>query len=199
MDKKQTHLLDISAIIGMVILVLALCFSIFVSENQHIIINTLLPLLLVALGILICIFTFTYSHKAYHFFTSMLLLSWGISDFLMVRKFIPFNFYQLWPMLGVYVGIIIFASGFYKYRKLKFGYALPGLTVFFLGCFFLLFSLKIIKVPFSVVVMVGGPLLMIFTCLFLFSFFAMQQKYKNLIIKDDEHDSFDDDELIGKI
>ena len=110
-----------------------------------------------------------------------------------MRGYLKHTIYQWWPFLGIAVGLILFVTGIYKYRRITVGFAIPSLTIFLMGGWFMLFSFKIVKVPFSQVALIGGPLFMIFLMVSLFAFFLLQQKNKNLVIEDDEPDSFEDD------
>ena len=108
--------------------------------------------------------------------------------------YLPYTIFQWWPFLGVVVGLILFATGIYKYKRITFGFLIPAVTLFLMGGWLMLFSFKVIKVPFSQVALIGGPLFMILAVVFLFAFLLVQQKNKNLVVKDDEPNSFEDDE-----
>lgn len=193
MKKISSFLLDCLAYIGYLVFVLAFIFSLVVAEKKHTFFIDLLPIFAVILGIMSLIFTLVISHKAYHFFNGLFLIVCGSFVFLLIRGYLKASIYQLWPFLGVGVGIILFMTGIYKYKKITFGFFFPSLVIFLFGGWLLLFSFKIIKVPYSQVALIGGPLFMIFAVVFLFVFFLMQQKNKNLII-DEKPDSFEDDE-----
>ncbi|MBO4858159.1 MAG: hypothetical protein J5527_06555 [Treponema sp.] len=193
MKKISALLLDFLTYIGSLIFVSAFILALVVAEKQHTMIIDLLPVFAVILGIMTLVFTLAVSHKAYHFFMGLFLMVAGSFVFLLVRGYLQHTIYQWWPFLGIAVGLILFVTGIYKYRRITVGFAIPALTIFLMGCWFMLFSFKIVKVPFSQVALIGGPLFMIFVMVFLFAFFLLQQKNKNLVIEDDEPDSFEDD------
>ena len=193
MKKTTAILLDFLMYVGSIVFVSAFILALVVSEKQHSTIIDVLPIFAVVLGFATLVFTFVISHKAYHFFVGLFLIVAGTFEFLLMRGYLKHTIYQWWPFLGISVGLILFVTGIYKYRRITVGFAIPSLTIFLMGGWFMLFSFKIIKVPFSQVALIGGPLFMIFLMVSLFAFFLLQQKNKNLVIEDDEPDSFEDD------
>ena len=61
----------------------------------------------------------------------------------------------------------------------------------------MLFSLKIIKVSFRIVALVGGPLFIIMAAIFIIAFFLLQKNNSNLVVKDDENIDQDTEEMNG--
>lgn len=194
MKKISSFFLDVLVFAGSILFIFAFVLALIVAERQHTFIIDLMPIFTLAFGIMLLIFTFTLSHKAYQLFSGLFLIIGSIFVFLLVRGYLPFTIYQWWPFLGVVVGIILFITGRYKYKSIKVGYALPSLAIFLLGGWLMLFSFKVIKVPFSEVALIGGPLFMIFVLIFLFAFFLLQQKNNNFVVEDDGPNSFEDDE-----
>jgi len=196
--KIKLVLLDIAAYLGSLLFLCAFIFSIFVTDPRYSYLNTLLPLMAVLLGIISLVFTFVFSHKAYHLFLGLFLITGSTFIFLCHKKIIPWTVYQWWPLLGVLVGLLLYISGRYKYKKTKIGFMIPSLTLFLFGLWLSLFSFKIVKISFTLVALIGAPLFMILACIFLVAIFLIQQKYETLVVKDDASDSFDDDELTAE-
>ena len=98
-------------------------------------------------------------------------------------------------MIGVTAGIFLYIAGMVKYRKVQAGYFIPSLTLFLLGIWFMLFSFKIIKVSFQVVALVGGPLFIMMSGIFIIALFLLQKNHSNLIAKDDENIDLDTEEM----
>lgn len=195
MRKIKLILLDIISYLGSLLLLCALILSLFLTGEKHTIAIEVMQLLAILMGIVSLVFTFVYSHKAYHLFIGLFLICCGVFDYLLVKDIIPQTIYQWWPFLGVIVGIIVFITGMYKYKKVKMGFVIPALSVFLFGLWLMLFSFKVIKVSFTLFALIGAPLFMILTCIFMVAIMFIQQKYKTLVIKDDGSGSFDDDEL----
>lgn len=198
MKKIKLLLLDLAAYLGSLLFLCALILSIFVSGRSHTIIIDLLPIMAVILGIVSLVFTFFYSHKAYHLFFGLLLIIGGTFDFLLIRDYLPGTIFQWWPFLGVVVGIILLVTGTYKYKRIKIGFFVPAISILLFGCWLMLFSFKVIKVSYSVVALISVPLFLILACIFIVTLFLVQQKYKELVVKDDETGVFDDDEIISE-
>ncbi len=195
MNKTKLILLDVAAYLGSGFFLCAFIFSIFVSDPKYINAISFMPVLAFALGVISLVFTFVYSHKAYHLFLGLFLILGSIFVFLCLTNIVSWTIYQWWPLLGVLVGFSSFFAGKYKYKKIKIGYAIPSLSIFLFGLWLSLFSFKIVKISFTTVALIGAPLFMILVCIFLVALLLVQQKYKNLVVKDDSSDSFDDDEL----
>ena len=195
MNKTKLILLDIAAYLGSGLFLCAFIFSIFVTNPNYINIISFMPVLAFILGVISLVFTFVYSHKAYHLFLGLFLILGSTFIFLCIKNIVSWTIDQWWPLLGVLVGFSSFFAGKYKYQKIKIGYAIPSLSIFLFGLWLSLFSFKIVKISFTTVALIGAPLFMILVCIFLVALLLVQQKYKNLVVKDDSSDSFDDDEL----
>lgn len=196
MRKLSSFITNFLLYFGNIVFLAAVVFTIVIDPDDHKFIFDFLPLLVACAGVPIFILCLYFTKRAYHLFTGMFLIFWGIFLFCVNRNYFSFKVDQWWPILGVSTGIFISVAGLYRYRKLKGGYFIPALSLFLLGCWFMLFSFKIIKVPFRTVAIVGGPLFMIMACIFIIAFFFLQKRYKNLVLPDEESSEFDDDELI---
>jgi hypothetical protein len=104
----------------------------------------------------------------------------------------------MWPLLGVSAGLLWFVAGKWKYKVLKFGYLIPSITLFGMGCWYSLFSFGLIKLSFRAVAITLGPLFMLLIAVFLILFFLLQQKHKELVFSDEETGVFSDEEASFK-
>ncbi len=163
-------------------------------ENRHIVVNYL-PIIAAASGIAVIILSTRYTKKLHQIFIGYELLFWGIVVVLNELKILPYTFTQWWPMIGVTAGIFLFIAGIIKYQKLFAGYFIPSITMFLLGAWFMLFSFGIIKVPFQVVAIVGGPLFLMMSGVFIVALFLLQKNHSNLVIKDDENIDLETEEM----
>lgn len=196
--KRVINILNILGALGVLTFLLAFILFVNTQADAHYILFTLLPLSVAACGICITMLTLMVTKKAYQLFIGLALIIWSVFEFILVRGFIQVSFFQWWPLIGVFSGILIFIAGLYQYKKLKFGYFIPSLTLFLLGLWFSLFSFKIIKVSFKDVALIGGPLFMIMVCILICALFLIQQKTNQFIAKDDEPGAFEDDEISDK-
>ena len=123
----------------------------------------------------------------------LLYLCWSLI-YLVTYTFFSFALHEMWPLLGISAGLLWFVAGMWKYRVLKFGYLIPSVTLFGMGCWYSLFSFGLIKLSFRTVASTLGPLFMLLIAVFLILFFLLQQKHKELVFPDEETGIFADEE-----
>lgn len=151
------------------------------------------------LGLLIVIVSVKKTYRATQLFIGLIFIFWDILHVLFSYVVI-LSLKQTWPLFGVTVGILLFVSGFYKYRTFKFGYVIPSATLTGMGIWYSFFSFKIIKKPFLTVASNLGPIFMLVIAILLVLLFLVQQRHKEFVLSDDETGTFsDEDEEIGKI
>lgn len=131
--------------------------------------------------------------KFFHIFMGLLYLCWSLI-YLVTYIFFSFALHEMWPLLGVSAGLLWFVAGKWKYGVLKFGYLIPSITLFGMGCWYSLFSFGLIKLSFRAVAVTLGPLFMLLIAVFLILFFLLQQKHKELVFSDEETGVFSDEE-----
>lgn len=132
--------------------------------------------------------------KAYHLFCGMLFFSISVLT-LLIRWCLPYNLNVWWPVFGILSGVELIITGAYKYRKLKFGYLFPACCLIVVDLWYMLFTFQIIKVPFTKVTKVTVPSFFGVVAMFFILMFILQQRHKNLVIKDDEQGIFSDEEI----
>ena len=186
MKKISSFLADLILSLGVAILVFLVISAVLVNQFENNLLLNTFSLLTAAFGLVVAVIGFTYTQKVHHLFLGLELLFWGLGFWLKLCNYIPFSFYQVWPLIGVTAGLFLFIAGIIRYRKLYFRYVIPSLTLFLLGIWFMLFSLKIIKVSFRDVAIIGGPLFFIMSGIFIIGFFLLQKKHKNLVVTEDE-------------
>lgn len=133
--------------------------------------------------------------KAYQLFLGLIFLFWSVTS-LFFFYFSPKTINSFWPIYGAETGIMLFISGLYKYKKLKFGYLFPSVTLFIICFWYFLFTLKIIDVPFSKVARISIPIFFFTIAILLILFFILQKKNKKFFINDEEQGSFSDEEIL---
>ena len=170
-------------------------FNIIVPiENHHIVINYL-PCIAAASGIPVLVLSIRNTKKLHQIFIGFELVFWGIVTVLHELQILPYTFIQWWPMIGVTAGIFLYIAGIIKYQKLQAGYFIPSIALFLMGLWFMLFSFGIVKVPFQTVAIVGGPLFLIVSGIFIVAFFLLQRNHSNFVVKDDENIDQDTEEM----
>lgn len=193
-EKRKSLLLNFLIPSAITLFVICSIFAMLVTPPKFVeILFVIFLISQVVLGVLIIIFSLRLTKKATHFFIGLLILFWGLLQ--IVSKYNPlFSLKELWPVYTCTAGITLFISGFYKYKKIKFGYFFPAATLFFMGIWFSLFTFKIIKLPFMQVVSIFGPIFGAILIILLVLFFLLQRKHKELIVLDEETGTFSDEE-----
>ena len=163
-------------------------------ENHHVVIRYL-PTLAAASAIPVLYLSIRYTKKIHQIFIGFELLFWGIILVLRERNEFSYSFMQWWPIIGITAGLFLCIAGLVKYKKLLVGYFITALTLFLLGIWFSLFSFNIIKVPFKVVALVGGPLFIIMAGILIIALFLLQKSHSNLVIDDNDDIDMETEEI----
>ncbi len=163
-----------------------------VSKSANIL-NLLIILVQAVIGYATVLTARKFTGKFFHFFMGLLYLSWSLI-YLVAYAIFSLSFKVFWPLLGLSAGLLWFVAGIWKYRTLKFGYLIPSVTLFGMGCWYSLFSFGLIKFSFKTVAITLGPLFMLLIAVFLIIFFFLQQKHKELVFSDEETGVFADEE-----
>lgn len=169
---------------------IALVHPVSTSVN---ILNIIFIVAQAGIGLATLLIAMKFTKKFFHFFMGLLYLCWSLI-YLVTYTFFSFALHEMWPLLGISAGILWFVAGMWKYRVLKFGYLIPSVTLFGMGCWYSLFSFGLIKLSFRTVASTLGPLFMLLIAVFLILFFLLQQKHKELVFPDEETGIFADEE-----
>ena len=195
MKKVSSFIADLILSIGVAIILFLIISAILIQQfESNLLLNTF-SILAAIFGLCVTIIGIGFTKKIHQIFMGLELLFWGTGIWLRLCNYIPFAFVEVWPLIGVSAGIFLFIAGIIRYRKLLFRYFIPSITLFLLGVWFMLFSLKIIKISFRDVAIVGGPLFFIMSGIFIIGFFLLQRKYTNLVVSD-ENTEIDAEDII---
>ncbi len=178
-------------------LIIFVCVFIAVTKMQgkvSVFITSILPAVQILLGLFAVYVALRVTKKGYQVFSSFLFLLLGLYQFLLMNKVIPFSLKETWPIIGVISSICLFISGYFRYRKIKILYIVPSLILVIMSLWYSLFSFKVIKQPFSFVVLSLGPAFVFISVTMLISFYFLQKKHRELIIEDEENE-FDTEEI----
>ena len=192
---RSTKVLNIFISLGGLFFI-TLCIIAFlcedlISTNAFI---TILLLLLILLGCFVINTAILLTKKSYQLFMGLLLAGWGILLYLM-HFVLPYTMFQMWPLFLVLAGCFLLASGIFRYKKFKYGFEIPAVTLILMGIWYFLFSFKIITISFSLVAEVLGPVFMLCIAIFLIIFFFAQKKHSELIVQDESKGDFEDEEF----
>lgn len=198
-EVQKSVLVNILIVFGLLLFFAVGSFAFWTNDKEVLNVLTLIFLFLQFLfGLTALIFSIKRTHIATHLFMGSLLVVWAILYFL-VGNVLTCGIKEFWPVFGFFAGLLLFASGFYKYRKIKFGYLIPSVTLVGMGVWYSFFSFRVIKTPFIVVVKRLGPAFALLLGFFLIVLFFIQKRNKKFVVKDDEIGTFsDEDEEIVK-
>ena len=195
---KLTKSLYFMIALGILILAACFVFAVINPISRKIdILNLVILIFQGLLGIVIIIIGKKITHKFFHMFIGLAFFLCSLVLIMMVLV-LPFTIKELWPVYGVIAGISLFISGFLKYKTVKFGYLIPAVTLVGMGIWYLMFSLQLMPLSFSMVVYTLGPAFLIMIAVLLVAYFFVQQKHSDLVFKDDEIGVFSDEEASFK-
>lgn len=195
---KLTKSLYFMIALGILILAACFVFAVINPISRKIdILNLVILIFQGLLGIVIIFIGKKITHKFFHMFIGLAFFLCSLVLIMMVLV-LPFTIKELWPVYGVIAGISLFISGFLKYKSVKFGYLIPAVTLVGMGIWYLMFSLQLMPLSFSMVVYTLGPAFLIMIAVLLVAYFFVQQKHSDLVFKDDEIGVFSDEEASFK-
>lgn len=194
MDKKSSKFLNALISLGIALFAFGCVFySLSMKKSSIDALFVVLICCQLIIGTIISTLAAIRTQKASHMFIGTMLVIWGTLTIL-IRHVLPLTISQWWPVYGISAGILLFSSGIFKYHKLKFGYGIPAITLFFMGLWYSLFSFNVIKVSFVSLAGTLGLLFLLFIAVSLVVFFLLQQKHKELILDDEDTGVFSDED-----
>ncbi|MBQ8776564.1 MAG: hypothetical protein IJZ71_03715 [Treponema sp.] len=188
MHKVFSRVLDCILCVSLIIFVGVFIVVAKQQGNANAFFTSLMPTVQVLLGIFAVFVALKVTKKAYQVFSSVLFLLLGIFQFLLVNEIVPYSLKQLWPVIGFLASFSLFFACFWRYKQIKIVYIVPTLILLLMSCWYFLFSFKIIKMSFSFVVTTIGPFFVVVTILSVISFYFLQKKHKELVVKDEENE-----------
>lgn len=188
MHKVFSRVLDCILCVSLIIFVGVFIVVAKQQGNATALFTSLMPTVQVLLGIFAVFVALKVTKKAYQVFSSVLFLLLGIFQFLLVNEIVPYSLKQLWPAIGILASFSLFFACFWRYKQIKIVYIVPTLILLLMSCWYFLFSFKIIKMSFSFVVTTIGPFFVVVTILSVISFYFLQKKHKELVVKDEENE-----------
>lgn len=194
MSKLGYKLINILLFFAFVLFFAVFFITIFTDSKQHKAVLDLFPGFLIITGLTVSILTI-YTKSAYQLFIGLFMTFGGFLSFVLLLGPVEWSIKQWWPIYGVAGGISVFVSGLYRYKKIDFGFLIPSVVLGILGFWLLLFSFKVITIPFKTFVICFGPLLVVMLCILLFVLYLWQKKHGKFS-QVDEINQFEDDELI---
>ena len=154
-------------------IVLSLFGSVFLLFNHVSItdIQVVVSFLLLIIGGLCVFFAVKLRRQSLYLFFAAFFTLVGLFLLFKVFGVITLSLKQSWPLLSVFTGIALLLAGIHRYDRVTRIYLIPSIALITLGCFLLLFSLKITSFSFRqfvldwcpVIVVMSGIMLILFS------------------------------------
>jgi hypothetical protein len=138
--------------------------------------------------------TYEKDRKSRYLFWGLFLFLTGFLFLLINSGIIPYTIMQLWPVAGLFCGIALLCSGFYRRKRLGVSYLVPSAVLIVLSLLCLLFSMHIISISFRQFAITWWPLCLVIPGITLVVLFfirgATSSAFSTVII--DDGDNIDD-------
>lgn len=156
------------------------------------------PVVFLCAGAVFIFLALAFTKNSIFFFLGITSVLFGIISILTDTGITPLSMKELWPTFVIACGISLFPAGFYKMKRVRTVYLFPAIMLVLLGSLFLMFSLHIIKMPFSRFIAFTWPIfIMLFGLTLVVIFLWQQTHHKNFpYMVDDsvENDNDPDDD-----
>ena len=132
--------------------------------------------LLFIIGGLCVFFAAKLQRKQLYLFFAAFFTLLGLFLLFKVSGVITLTLKQSWPLLSVFAGIALLFAGSHNYEGVRRIYLIPSVALIVLGCFLLLFSLKITSFSFKQFVLDWCPVIIIMSGIMLILFSISSNK-----------------------
>jgi hypothetical protein len=192
MKKHSPKFYNAVLAIGMLMIIVGFLLFVVFSETTANIPFILWPVLLMVCGAVFLYFTMSFTNSSFQLFLGLFLSTSGILFCLSTSNIFPYTLQECWPLSVIFAGCSLFASGYYKHRKILFAYTFSALTLAVLGSFFLFFSLHVVRVSFRRFVAFIGPFVLIAAGIFLVILFLFQKRHRSFLLEDESDEISED-------
>ena len=116
------------------------------------------PLIMTVSGAVVFYLSLTVFKLPFMFFAGIFNVLTGTLFLFVTSRKLKYGIPELWPASIEIAALSLLFTGFAKEKKIKTAFGVPSLSLAVMGALFLLFSLDIIKTPFSVFISLWWPL-----------------------------------------
>ena len=116
------------------------------------------PLIMTVSGAVVFYLSLTVFKLPFMFFAGIFNVLTGTLFLFVTSRKLKYGIPELWPASIEIAALCLLFTGFAKEKKIKTAFGVPSLSLAVMGALFLLFSLDIIKSPFSVFISYWWPL-----------------------------------------
>lgn len=189
MAKENNRIQNIMLALGLLLFLVGVTWAFMPPAGQiapyHFVLNCVLVLITAAF----VYFSVLLKKPAlFYIFANFCILS--LLSLILNANSVDLNFEQFWPVVIVIFGVTLLPMGRFHYKKFKTIYVIPSLALTTLGVFFLLFTLKIIKIHLREFFSRFMPLFLIAGGITLIALYYARQNAKDKfpVIQEDEDD-----------
>ncbi|MBR3543765.1 MAG: hypothetical protein IKN82_08745 [Treponema sp.] len=189
MAKENRKIQNIMLALGLLLLLAGVIWAFLPSDGKimsfHFVLNCVLVLIMAAF---VYFSVLTKKPAVFYIFANFCILS--LLSLILSANSVMLQFKQYWPVIVMIFGMTLLPMGRFRYKKFKTIYVIPSVALSVLGAFFLLFTLKIIKVPMREFFSRFMPLILIAGGITLIALYYARLKVKDKIpeIQEDEDD-----------
>jgi cell division protein FtsW (lipid II flippase) len=115
----------------------------------------------VIIGALCAFFAIKLNKRSFYLFFAAFFLLIGFFLFLFALHIIPFSFSQGWPLLSIFAGLALVPAGWHRFGSFRSRYVVPAVVFVLLGCILMVFSFRMVHIPFKRFVLTWWPLLVV--------------------------------------
>lgn len=144
-----------------------------VSDNKNT--EAVMWIFLIFSGTMLFLFFLLTKRFRYLFFSLFFVLD-GTTALIINSEYVPYTFFQLWPVMGVLFSVSLFFTCLYRYRKVKITYAIPCAMFFVISICLMVFSFSLVSFSFKKTIYMLFPLCVVI----LFIWYFLQKKFDSL-------------------
>jgi hypothetical protein len=115
----------------------------------------------VIIGAICAFLAIKLNKRSLYLFFAAFFLQVGFFLFLSSLHILPFAFSQSWPLLSVFAGLALFPAGWHRFGAIRIRFVVPSVAFVFLGCFFMVFSFRVVPFSFKHFMINWWPLLVV--------------------------------------
>ena len=193
MKKPNIKLLNTILAFGMLLLLAGILVVLGFAGGSQTTLWCILSIVVSLTGLAFLYIFFVFSKTSFKFFVGLEFLLNGLFLFCLSRGLFPLGLKELWPCMILLTSVSLFSASRIKGHHFNLSYDFTAISLLFLGLFFLLFSLEIIKHSFKDVILYLMPVSLILSGAFLIILFV-QRKTLMKIISEDNDGQFDSDD-----
>lgn len=184
MKRPDLKMLNLILALGMFLIAVGFLLILCCAGTNPGLSFSVLPGVLVLLGMGNLFVYLTIKKQPFRLFFGMVFCLSGAFTFVLAFLGLMAKFAQLWPFYIVFVAVSLFVAGRTIGKRFSFTYDLMGLVIFCIGCFFLLFSFNVIKIPFNRLAVYAFPVLLILAGVFLIVLFRRRKALLEILPED---------------